>query len=54
LGDDSGDSPDGESQADPLLVPVVSGEIDGEKGTDAGLNVGEEKVQPIEGAETLG
>jgi hypothetical protein len=54
LGQDSGDSADGESDSHALLVPPISREVDREEWSDSGLDVGEEKIQPVQTAERSG
>jgi hypothetical protein len=43
LRDDSGDTSDGERDTDRLLVPPARWQIDGQKGPDSALYVGQEE-----------
>jgi len=47
LGQDSGDTADGKREADAFLIPPVSGQVNGQEGSDARLHVGEEEIEPI-------
>ncbi len=54
LRQDSGDSANGQRDSHALLVPPVSGEVDGEEGSDSRLDVGEKEIQPVQTAERSG
>ena len=54
LGQDSGDSANGESDSHALLIPPISREVDGEEWSDSRLDVGEEKIQPVQAAQRSG
>jgi hypothetical protein len=54
LRQDPRDTPNREGKADTLLIPSKSGEINREKRADAGLNVGEEEIEPINAAQCPG
>ena len=51
LGEDSGDSANGESESYALLVPPLSRQESRQKWSDSRLHVGEKKVQPIQTAQ---
>ena len=53
LGQDAGDSADREREADALFVPLVASEVDREERSDSRLDVGEEKIQPVQTAQRL-
>jgi hypothetical protein len=53
LGDDSGDSANGQGYPHILLVPFVSRQIDGNKWPNPRLNIREEKIQPIQTTKRL-
>ena len=54
LGQDSGDSADGQRDSHSLLVPPISGEVDGEEGPDSRLHVGEKEIEPVQTMERSG
>ena len=51
LRDDTRDSAHHQRKADEFLIPMVAREVDRQERTDAGLDVGQEKVEPIETAQ---
>ncbi len=51
---DGDEASEGECKAGVAGVPVVGGEVSGEKRTDSGLNVGDEEVKPFERADAFG
>lgn len=44
---------DGENETDIGLRPFLAGQIDGDEGTEAGLNVGDAKDEPVQAAQAF-
>ena len=54
LHENSGDPADCEREPNALFVPLVAGEVNREEWPDPRLNVGEEKIQPVQALERSG
>jgi hypothetical protein len=51
LGQDSGNSANGQRNPHTLLVPPISREVDGEEWSDSRLDVGKKEIQPVQTAQ---
>ena len=51
LGKDSGNSANGQSNPDTLLIPPISCEVDREEWSDSRLDVSEKEIQPVQTAQ---